>query len=207
MKPTHKAKKEPAKQKITSRRRSLLSAQEPAGGDGVAPKPVPDTPAPVSATLSHEASELVRWYCGVTHHAEGSAVEGAVYGVLERAKDAYEGPPGGDDGFDWLLTDVLAGMNDDSRQSHHRQHGGGFTQRLNGVASELLWRYLRESTDDPRDVVSGCVISLLRCQLDDLSLDLRQAVQQAKEGRLAEEDYRQRRNAATVAARARKDIP
>ena len=169
------------------------------------PGAVPETvPPPVSAALSHEASDLVRWYCGITHHTEGSAVEGAVYGVLKRAKEAYDGPPGGDDGFDWLLQDVIEGMNDDSRQSLHRQYGGARSLQLSIQATALLARY-SGSEDDPRDIINGAVESLLSCDLDDTSIRLSDAIAQAKQCRLAEEADRQRRNAATAAFLARKE--
>ena len=169
------------------------------------PAAVPETvPAPVSTTLSHEASELVRWYGSITHHNERSTVEGAVFGTLTRAKEAYEQDPGSDEAFNWLLDDVLASMNDDCRQSVHLQYGGGYSVQLSIQASALLARY-SESGDDPRDIINGAVESLLSCGLDDTSIRLSDAIAEAKRVRLAAEADRQQRNAATAAFLARKE--
>ena len=173
---------------------------------------VPSTPPPppISTTLSLPASELVRWYCGVTHHREADTIEGAVYGVLTRAKDAYEGTPGMDEAFNWIMEDVLTGMNDDARHPLSLRYGGGVTVQLSIEASELLHRAL-ESDEDPRDVISGCVESMLGCALDDADLSYNEAIQAAKEWRLAREQegrqmhaalqsYHERKQTAAVAA-------
>ena len=117
----------------------------------------PPARPPVSATLSPQASELVRWYCGITHHHETDAVEGEVFGVLERARDAHEGPAGGDEGFNFILEDVLRAMNDDSRQSLHRRYGGGYTAQMDIEASALVSRFQEATGCDLRDIVSACV--------------------------------------------------
>ncbi len=76
------------------------------------------SPIPISTTLSPAASELVRWYCALTHHPE-AAIKGALFGVLSRARDAYERPPGADDGFDWVLDDVLQTLRSEERWPGH----------------------------------------------------------------------------------------
>ena len=81
-------------------------AKRPAAPPEAVPA-VPVLPAPISATLSPQASELVRWYCGITKHREDATVEGAVFGIVARAKDAYEEGNFHDEAFNWLLEDAL----------------------------------------------------------------------------------------------------
>ena len=134
-------------QAISNSTGEIISANPPEA----AAAPLP----PISTTLSREASELVRRYSGITRHTDASTVEGAVFGTLSRAKEAYEDQPGADDGFNWLLEDVLAGMRDDSRQTVHRQYGGGDTVQLDSKALKLAVEFQRTTGCDLRDIVSG----------------------------------------------------
>lgn len=150
-------KKNTIKMKSTRRQSAAQTAQ---------PKAVPAIPASLSATLSDEASALVRWYCAITHHREEAAVEGAVYGALTRAREAYEQTPGFDEAFDWLLEDVLDGMQSVGRQPRGLQFGGGYTVQLDGPASMLLRRFVEEKEADMRDVVSAAVAYALEAAFD-----------------------------------------
>ena len=76
---------------------------------------------PISATLSPAASELVRWYGALTRHSEAATIEGAVFGVLTRARLAYD-DRAGDDSFDWLLDDVLATLHSEERWPARTPH-------------------------------------------------------------------------------------
>jgi hypothetical protein len=179
--------------------RKVIKPQAPA------PAPQQAQPAPISATLSRQASALVRWYCGVTRHQESAAVEGAVFGVMERAWSAYQDDNRHDESFNWLLEDVLDGMNNDARQPVCAMHGGGYTMRLSIRASALLSRWQEKSGDDPRDIVSGAVESMLACALDDADLSLCGAIKKAREQRLADEAATQRQDEALAAYLARKE--
>jgi hypothetical protein len=120
-----------------------------------------DQSAPITVTLSGATSALVRWYCAITHQFEREAVDGALFGTLERAKDAHEGAPGMDEAFNWLLEDVVCAM---KRVDHDEIPG--LPVHLNGKAAELLHRYLAIAGEvgakkDPRDAVSGTVLYAL----------------------------------------------
>lgn len=181
-------------------------AKRPAARAASAQPTPPPTPAPISVTLSPQTSGLVRWYCGITKHFEADTVEGAVHGVLERAKDAYEGSPGMDEGFNWLMEDVLRANNDDLRQPLHRQYNGGYTVQLDLQASALLARYVRQDgDDDPRDVISGAVESMLRCVLDDGEIGFQEGVQRARKERLADAAEKAKRDEAMLSYQSRKE--
>lgn len=168
--------------------------------------PPPAPPVPISTTLSPQASALVRWYCGITRHREEDAVEGAVFGLIERAKDAYDEGNRHNESFNWLMEDVLRGMNDDLRKPARLMYGGGYTVHLSVEASALLSRYTDSTGDDPRDVVSGALESMLRCVLEDGEVGFPEARAQAMRQRLADEAERQRRNEAMEAFYARKEV-
>ena len=185
-----------------------VAKRQPAPASTTALPPVPFAlPTPISTTLSPQASELVRWYCSITKHHETEAVEGAVFGVLERAKDAYEGTPGGDDGFDWLMEDVIQAKRDDLRFPIRRNYHGGHTVQLGQTASALLARFVQENGGDPRDIVSAAVESVLRCVLEDGETGFPEAHRRARQQRVAEEAESQQRGLmlATYAA-ARKEV-
>ena len=77
-----------------------------------------------------------------TCHREHATVEGAVFSVFTRAKQAYEKHRGMDEAFDWLMEDVLASMNDLARDPACRRYDGGVTIQLSQEASGLLHRAL-----------------------------------------------------------------
>ena len=133
--------------------------------EAAAPAPVQDTelPAPISTTLSLQASDLVRWYCEVTRHQESDAIEGAVYGVLSRAREAYAEHSRYDESFNWMLEDVLEAMRDPSRQPGRDAHRGTHTVRLCPEASELLRGYCEAVEEDVTDAANGAVLCIVNC--------------------------------------------
>ena len=86
-------------------------------------------------------------------------------------------------------------MNDELRQPVDRRYHGGLTVQLSVEASALLHRAL-EADEDARDVVSGCVESMLGSALDDSDLSYQEAIRGAKQRRLAREQEAQERLAA-----------
>ena len=57
--------------------------------------------------LSKPTSDLVRWYCAITHHGKARTIDALVYETLGNAKSSYKGE-GGDD-FDCAIASVLEG--------------------------------------------------------------------------------------------------
>jgi hypothetical protein len=115
---------------------------------------------PIGVTLSPQASELVRWYCAITHHSPAEAVEGAVYGVFERAKGDYEHP--GCDGFDWLMDDVLSMKFRDTERSPRGPWIDYRTINVDLEAAQLLHRYQEETGRDLRDIASAALVYALK---------------------------------------------
>ncbi len=66
-------------------------------------------PAPrvYAVALSEATSELVRWYCSITHHRPEIVVEGIVFQALENARCAYEEPCPENEAFNMVLEDTL----------------------------------------------------------------------------------------------------
>ena len=144
--------------------------------------------APITLTLGLGASELVRWYCQISHHQEADAIEGALIGLFERARAAYEESSRIDEAFDWLLADVLSFMQKGTRRTW-LPWGGGVSLQLSPEASGLLhrWRPL-DKADDIRDVVSGAVVVLLGSALNgETSRALEECIQRARRKREATE--------------------
>jgi hypothetical protein len=113
----------------------------------------------ISVTLSEQVSQLVRWYCAITHHSPAEAVEGAVYGVFERAKGDYEHPGG--DGFDWLMDDVLSTKFRDNGRAPSGRYLDYRTVNVDMDAAMLLCRYQEETGRDLRDIASAALVYAL----------------------------------------------
>ncbi len=123
-----------------------------------APGAAATKPEALTVTLSPEASALVRWYCVITHHFADAAVEGAVFGTLERAKEAYEGPEGGDEAFNWLLDDVSRAMHHDDR-APVCDTGRRLSLQLDEQASAAVRQYTLHTGADPRDVANAAILA------------------------------------------------
>lgn len=165
---------------------ALVEAVEMFAADAPAPAEPAALPLPpLSVTLSTEASAMVRWYVETTHHKTADAVDGAVLGVLNLARAAYE-EPHGDESFDCLLRDVLRAQ--DRRRDEQVGCLPRATVELDSRATTLLAQHRQQQPDadvrDVRDVVSAAVAFFL----DDEQLSSAEALETATARRLALEN-------------------
>ena len=144
--------------------------------------PTPSEPvlSPITITLGATGTRLVRWDCQITHQQEPDAIEGALIGVLARARAAHKKTTGHDEAFDWVLADVSEFLYSGARHTRLPWRGGTSLQ-LGPEASELLHRRQQSHAhEDPRDVASAAVVVQLSLVPDAVSRPLSDHIREAR---------------------------